>query len=135
MTRDENLAALKAELQTYLQNVFNEYVDLRTWAKVWAAEDCDLDLGAFEAVQDVVDAMGFSDFHANISQGKNLWDAVLSVSCSLDLRNEDFDIELVLHNGVIQFFDVKIDNSPDELWQTDLAKAFDKKLTWVALNK
>ena len=135
MTRDENLAALKAELQTYLQRVFNEYVDLRTWAKVWAAEDCDLDLGAFEAVQDVVDPMGFSNIQAMISESKNPWDAVLSVSCSLDLRNEHFDIELVLHNGVIQFFDIKIDNSSDDLWQTDLAKAFDKKLTWVALNK
>lgn len=134
MTRDEKLAALAIELQTYLQNVFNEYVDLRTWAKVWAAEDYDLDLGAFEEIQDVVDAMGFSNLQATIMDGQTPWEAVLSVSCSLDLHNANFDIEMALHNGVVRSIGVKAGNSSEELWQTDLAKAFNKKQTWVALK-
>lgn len=134
MTPDENLAALTAEVRAYMQNVFDEYVDLRTWAKVWAAEDYDLDLGAFEEIQDAVEAMGFSDFQATIMDGETPWEAVLSVSCSLDLRNVNFPIEMILRNGVIQSIEVRSGSSSEELGQIDLANEFSKKQTWVALK-
>ena len=134
MTRDENIENLKQELKSTLQPVFNQNLSLDVWAKLWADEEYDLDLGADEDLSDALEKLGITYDCTQVFQDNTNWIAKMTISCDVELHGETIRIQLKVNNGAIESVEVNDTDLSSTLFQNDLARSYAKKVTWAALR-
>ena len=128
MTRQENIENLKCEIQNTLQPIFDQVLSLNTWAKIWADEEYDLDLGANEELRDALAtaAITYDDvaFDANTE-----WIARMKIFCDVELQGETLSVEISVQNSLIDSIDIRPKTLSPALAEIDLASEYVKKAT------
>jgi hypothetical protein len=134
MTRDENIENLKEELKSTLQPVFNQELSLEMWAKIWADEEYDLDLGADEDLSDALEKLGITYDYTQVFQDNTNWIAKMTIFCVVELHGEKIHVQLKVKNGAIECVEVNDTDLSSTIFQNDLARSYAKKVTWAALQ-
>lgn len=133
MTRQENIENLKREIQNTLQPIFDQVLSLNTWAKIWADEEYDLDLGANEELRDALATAAIT--YDDVALDANAeWTARMKIFCDVELQGETLSVEVAIQNGLIDRIDISPKTLSPALAEVDLASEYAKKATWAALQ-
>lgn len=134
MTKDENIAGLKAALQAVLQPIFEDHLSLPTWAKVWVREEYGLKAGADKEISDLLAKAGLDFKSVWTWHGGSGWQAEMTVQCELELNKLRFNLDIVALDGQIVSIDLDLKAAPESFFAVDLARALERKMTFEALK-
>jgi len=130
---EQNLDNLKQEIRNTVQPVFDQVLSLNMWAKIWADEEYDLDLGVDEELRDALRAVAITYDDVALDATDD-WTAKMKIFCSVELQGETLSVEIAVQNGFIEKVDVRTKTLNPTLSEIDLAATYAKKVTWAALQ-
>jgi hypothetical protein len=135
MDQNENMAALEQALKDYLQPILDKHFTLETWARIWAYEVYGNRSDVFDDLLSQIPAVYEIDGSSYSAGGSNPWDAVCELSIGISLKGHELPLKAFINRGIVSSVEPAQDKLPDEAYELDLAKEFEKHLTWVALSK
>lgn len=135
MDQSENMAALERALKDYLQPILDKHFSLDTWAHIWAYEVYGTGSDVFDDLLSHLPAVYEIDGSAYCVGGSNPWDAACELSIGISLKGHELPLKVYINRGIVSSVEPAEDELPDEAYELNLAKEFEKHLTWLALSR
>jgi hypothetical protein len=135
MDKTENMAALERALKDYLQPIFDKHFTLETWAYIWAYKVFSNSSYVFDDLLGYLPAVYEIYGSAYCGSDSNPWDAACEFWIGIGLKQHDLRLKVFINKGIVISVEPDEDELSDKAYELDLAKEFEKHLTWVALSK